>query len=123
MIEADEITLTLPREQQFHSVAHLVLGGLALRLNLTIETLEDLQLALDAILDRASHDTARTTEPITIMISLGDGSLETSVGPVDLAGELAADEADLNLRRILWTVVDDVELDGHWIRLTKKLDG
>ena len=31
-------------------VAHLVLGGLAVRLDLTIENLEDLQLALDALL-------------------------------------------------------------------------
>ena len=49
---ADEITLTLPREPDFHRVAHLVLGGLAARMDLTVENLEDLQLALDAILDR-----------------------------------------------------------------------
>ena len=29
----DEITLTLPREPEFHRVAHLVLGGLAVRLD------------------------------------------------------------------------------------------
>ena len=52
MIEQDEITLTLPRAREFHNVAHLVLAGLALRLNLTIETLEDLQIALGAVLDR-----------------------------------------------------------------------
>ena len=49
---ADEITLTLPREPDFQSVAHLVLGGLAARLNLTLENLEDLQLALTALLAR-----------------------------------------------------------------------
>ena len=49
---ADEITLTLPREPEFHRVAHLVLGGLAVRLNLTIENLEDMQIALDALLER-----------------------------------------------------------------------
>ncbi len=49
---ADEITLTLPRAPEFQRVAHLVLGGLAVRLNLTVEHLEDLQLALDAVLDR-----------------------------------------------------------------------
>ena len=49
---ADEITLTLPRAPEFQRVAHLVLGGLAARLNLTVESLEDLQLALDAVLDR-----------------------------------------------------------------------
>ena len=48
---ADEITLTIPRDPEFHRVAHLVLGGLAARLDLTIESLEDIQLALDALLD------------------------------------------------------------------------
>ena len=42
MPQPDEITLTLPRQRDFHRVAHLVLGGLAVRLELTIETLEDL---------------------------------------------------------------------------------
>ena len=54
---ADEVTLTLPREPEFQRVAHLVLGGLAVRLNLTIENLEDLQLAFDALLDGGNgHD-------------------------------------------------------------------
>src|SRR5262245_56232967 len=44
----DEITLTIPRDRALYSVAHLVLGGLGIRLNLTIEHLEDLQLAVDA---------------------------------------------------------------------------
>jgi len=39
----DEITLTVPRERPFYRVAHLVLGGLAVRLDLTYDTLEDLQ--------------------------------------------------------------------------------
>jgi hypothetical protein len=46
MPQVDEITLTLPRDREFHRVAQLVLGGLAVRLELTIEMLEDLQLGL-----------------------------------------------------------------------------
>ena len=46
----DEIVLTLPRDREFHGVAHLVVGGLGSRLDLTIEHLEDLQLALEALL-------------------------------------------------------------------------
>ena len=118
MIEPDQITLTLPREREFHNVAHLVLGGLALRLNLTIETLEDIQLALGAILDRAGP-----AGDVTVSLSLHDGSLETRIGPVDLRDELSSDDvADLNLRRILWTVADDVQLEGEWVRLTKKVN-
>jgi hypothetical protein len=114
----DQITLTLPRDREFHRVAHLVLGGLALRLDLTIETLEDVQLALSAILDRADAN-----GEVTVTMTLRDGTLETSIGPVHLADELAHDEGDeLDLRRILWTVVDDVQVDGDHVRLIKKVE-
>ena len=118
MPQPDEITLTLPQEREFHRVAHLVLGGLAVRLELTIEMLEDLQLALSAILDRAKGD-----GDVTISMSLHDGVLETSVGPVDLSDELAGDAGDqtLSLRRILWTVVDDVQVEGDHVRLVKRV--
>jgi hypothetical protein len=52
----DEITLTIPREEPFHEVAHLVLGGVAARLNLTFEHIDDLETALYAVLERASDD-------------------------------------------------------------------
>ena len=119
MPQPDQITLTLPHQREFHRVAHLVLGGLALRLELTIETLEDLQLALSAILDRSNRG-----GEVTVSMALLDGTLETSVGPVDLGEELAGDDDNqsLNLRRILWTMVDDVQVDGDYVRLVKKVD-
>jgi hypothetical protein len=114
----DEITLTLPRDREFHRVAHLVLGGLAVRLQLTIETLEDIQLALSAVLDRADAN-----GDVTVTMTLRDGTLDTRVGPVHLADELARDDGDeLSLRRILWTVVDDVQVDGDHVRLIKKVE-
>jgi len=116
MAQPDEITLTFPHEREFHRVAHLVLGGLAVRLELTIETLEDLQLALAAILDRARGD-----GEVTVSMSLLDGTLETSIHPVDVRNELAGDDEGLNLRRILWAVVDDVHVDGDRVRLVKKV--
>jgi hypothetical protein len=113
----DEITLTLPHDREFHRVAHLVLGGLAVRLDLTIETLEDIQLALSAVLDRAEAN-----GEVTVAMTLRDGTLETRVGPVHLADELARDDGDtLGLHRILWTVVDDVQVDGDYVRLIKKV--
>jgi anti-sigma regulatory factor (Ser/Thr protein kinase) len=113
----DEITLTLPRDREFHRIAHLVLGGLALRLELTIETLEDLQLALSAILDRAGAE-----GEVTVSMTLKGDMLETRVGPIDLGDELTRDEEGLGLRRILWTVVDDVQVDGDYVRLLKKVE-
>jgi len=117
MAAPDEVTLTLPRDREFHRVAHLVLGGLALRLELTIETLEDIQLALSAILERAGSD-----GDVTVAMTMRDGTLETRIGPVQLADELARDEGDaLGLHRILWTVADDVQVDGDYVRLIKKV--
>jgi hypothetical protein len=113
----DEITLTIPAERDFHRVAHLVLGGLALRLNLTIENLEDLQLAVDAILDRAGED-----GNLTVTMSLHGDELETRIGPIDVRAELERDDrAELGLRRVLDAVVDDVDTDGEWVRLTKRV--
>jgi hypothetical protein len=117
---ADKITLTLPQERDFHQVAHLVLGGLAVRLDLTIETLEDLQLALGAILDRASHE-----EQVTVTMSVADGILEAEIEPVQLFGDLDAEEDgdELSLGRVLHALVDHVEYEGSSIRLTKRIHG
>jgi anti-sigma regulatory factor (Ser/Thr protein kinase) len=116
----DEITLTLPREPDFHRVAHLVLGGLAVRLNLTIENLEDMQLALDALL----HGTEPGAGEVTVRMRLHDDELETLVGPLAsrLLDEIERDaDGELGLRRVLETTVEDVHVDGEWVRLTKKV--
>jgi hypothetical protein len=115
----DEITLTIPREQPFHEVAHLVLGGVAARLNLTFESIDDLETALDAVLERAAED-----GDVTVKLRLADGAIVTRVGPfaVDrLQTELERDPSDdVTLRRILDTVVDGYELDPEgWLELTK----
>jgi hypothetical protein len=117
----DEITLTIPRDRALYSVAHLVLGGLGIRLNLTIEHLEDLQLAVDAVLERV-----RAVEYVTIGVSVSDGALETAIGPMrdGVRAELEETKGeDVGLRRILDTLVDEVELtetDGEdWVKLTK----
>ena len=73
----DEIRLTIPRDRALYSVAHLVVGGLGSRLDLTIEHLEDLQLALDAVLERA-----RESEEVTIAVVVQDGAIETKIGPL-----------------------------------------
>jgi hypothetical protein len=124
-VTPDEITLTIPRDRALYSVAHLVLGGLGIRLNLTIEHLEDLQLALDAVLERA-----REEQPVTIAVSVGEGSIETAIGPMrdGVRDELEATEGeDVGLRRILDTLVDSVELTpregADWVKLTKTVAG
>ena len=120
----DEITLTIPRDRALYSVAHLVLGGLGIRMNLTIEHLEDLQLALEAVLERAPEG-----EDVTIAMRLDDGEMQTKVGPMNdgARAELAAEEGDdVGLRRILGALVDRVEVEsderGDWVKMTKTLE-
>lgn len=115
----DEITLTIPREPGFEGVAHLVLSGLAVRLNLTIENLEDLQIALETVLD-----TADPGDEVTVAMRVLDGELETVVGPLParLLDEIEKDsDGDLGPRRVLASTVDDVHVDGNNVRLTKKV--
>jgi anti-sigma regulatory factor (Ser/Thr protein kinase) len=124
-VGADQITLTLPAERDFYRVAHLVLGGLAVRLNLTFEHLEDLQIALDELLDKRNHD-----GDVTVSVSVHAHAIEASVGPFpgDTVRRALASESDaVGLRRVLDTVVDTVELregeGGDWVQLTKQLEG
>jgi hypothetical protein len=123
-MSVDEIALTLPPDEAFNGVAHLVLGGLAVRLDLTFEVLEDLELALDALLERKSEADGETT----VRLRVGKKDVRTLVGPfrgADLRGELDRESAsELGLRRILETVADDVQVTdeegGQWVELTKR---
>ena len=120
-----QIELTIPREREFSAVADLVLAGLASRLDLTLETIDDLQLALESLLEHDEGD-----EELTIRFDLGEGAIHTSVGPFDRARiepELAAVGAGggIGLRRLLDTTVDSVSLterDGAcWVELRKEI--
>jgi hypothetical protein len=119
---ADAITLTLPRESGFEGVAHLVLAGLAARLDLTLEHLEDLQIAFGALFDPAARATAGDAE-LTVRLTVHDDALEAVVGPLDhrLLEALGRDAgAELGVRRVLESTVDDVQVDGDSVRLTKR---
>ena len=118
----DMITLTIPREEPFHEIAQLVLGGVAARLNLTFESIDDLETALEAVLERASDD-----GEVTIELRLNERAIVARVGPFAVDGlrdELDREDGSVGLRRILDTVVDGYELDGQgWLALTKNVSG
>lgn len=119
----DQITLTMPRERPFFGVARLVLAGLATRLDVTVESLEELELALDGLLERRDG-----AEEITVSLEITDNELHARVGPfqgkgirADLEGELSA---SLTLRRLLEAVVDGYQIteqdNGLWVELRKQ---
>lgn len=118
----DEFTISIPRERPFAPVAGLVLGGIAARHDVTLDVLDDLQLALDALLEHDDHDGSE----ISIVLRVSESSIEASIGPLDgaTATELQAEAGDgLGLRRLLETVVDDISLSerdgGAWVDLRK----
>jgi hypothetical protein len=121
-LTADEICLTLPADDAFHGVAYLVLGGLAARLNLSFETLGDLELALDALLERPSDG-----REVTVRVFVEDGELRTIVGPfTSVRADLEEGTNSLNLGRILGAVCDSVQVEdrdgSQWVELTKRVD-
>ena len=117
---ADEITLALPPEEEFVQVARLVLGGLGARLELTYDHLDDLQVAVEALLERR-----RAADDVAVSIKVEDSTLRATIGPFDAASldDLERDDDSLSLRRVLETVVDTFELEERegrrWIQLTK----
>jgi hypothetical protein len=121
----DQITLTMPRERSFFGVARLVLAGLASRVDLTVESLEELELALDGLLERRDG-----AEEVTLSLALEDGELHATLGPFrgeGLRQELEAELGEsLSLRRQLDTLVDGYEVadrgDGAWIGLRKRVE-
>ena len=121
---SDVVTLQLPRERDFFGVAHLVLGGLGARFDLTYDVLEDMTTALDELMDRRE-----STEEVTLEVCVENGALTATVGPFGgrVVDELHASDAGLGLRRVLETVVDGVSVsrrdDGaHWVELEKRLE-
>jgi len=119
---SDEIVLTLPEHDEFRNVAHLVVGGLAVRLNLTFENLEDVQVALEGLLARAAGE-------VTVAVRLDDGGLAMRVGPFEsamLRRELEDDRAEVGLRRVLETVSDGIQVldleGGCWVELRKTVE-
>jgi hypothetical protein len=102
-----------------------VVGGLAVRFELTFEQLEDLQVALGALLDCCGDG-----EEITIRVALEGGSMRLAVGPFDgpkLADDLDREPADgPSVERVLGAVADKVERverdDGMWVELTTQLE-
>jgi hypothetical protein len=120
------IKLSIPHDPPYHGVARLVVGGLAARLDVSYEQLEDIQLALASVLEDGSYV---RDEQVHVELEMGDGVLSMLVGPMDgrrLRADLDDDsEERIGLGRLLGTVVENVGVeerpDGEWLRLEKRL--
>lgn len=118
---SDEITLVVPAQEDFRPIVHLVLGGLAVRLDLTMDALEDLQVALDALLARRDDE-----GDVSVRVLIEDALMRATVGPLphSLYEDVERDGNELGLRRVLETVCDSFELEDRngetWVELTKQ---
>ena len=102
----DSVEITIPRERDFSIVAELVVGGVAARHDVTLEVLDDLQLAIASVLE---HDEADDGE-VRVLLRVGGDAIDVSVGPLGerTVTELESDAGErLGLRRLLDTTVDD----------------
>jgi hypothetical protein len=117
-----KITLTIPGERRFIGIARLFVGGLAARLDLGYEAMDDLQLALESVLRKAELGPEVTLEAhvegesISLLAGpFGSDPLEAPVGQ----GE------SLELERLLAALVAGAEStardDGCWLRLDVRI--
>ena len=120
----EEVSLTLPNDPRFVHVARLVVGGLAARKDLSYESLDDLQLAVESILGERSYLVGAET---TLELVIAPRQVDVVIGPVDAAA-LAADLSErdgFGLRLVLNAVVDAFGFedrdDRSWLRLEKRV--
>ncbi len=120
----DRIVLTIPGDEGFEGVAQLVLAGVAARLDLTYEVLDDLGTALGTLLERRAVD-----GELTVELEVRNATVAAAVGPFRagaLSAELVREYEGVGLRRVLETFVDRFAAvereDGDWIELEKRVD-
>ena len=125
---SEAITLTVPYERPYHGVVRLVLGGLAARLDLPYETLEDVQLAVDTIL---ANEAYAAGEQVNVELELDGTTLEIAVGPLEtdaLSVDLDTSDATrgVPLGRLLAATMGGHEIEARdgdgWLRLRKTLE-
>jgi hypothetical protein len=123
LIPIDTLTLTLPNARPYFGVARLVLGGLAARLGLGYEQMDDLQLAVETVLAECNPP----GETVTLEATIGE-SLAVTIGPLSsAAGGPSATVASgrLSFPRLLEKLVEETAIverdDEVWLRLQKRL--
>jgi hypothetical protein len=124
-VTAADITLQIPHEKPYHGIARLVVGGLAARLDLSYEHLDDLQLALGTVLENEGYS---QSAEVTVELRVREDGVEMAIGPLQapkVRTDLEKDGDALSLRRLLSTVVERVELeqrgDDGWLHLEKRI--
>jgi len=124
-VTAADIRLKIPHQKPYHGIVRLVVGGLAARLDLSYEHLDDLQLALGTVLENEGYS---QSAEVTVELRVSEGGVEMAIGPLhatEVRTDLEKNGDAVSLSRLLSTVVERVELeqraDGGWLHLEKRI--
>lgn len=127
------VSLTIPRDADLLPLFSMILGGIAIRRNLSLENLDDLQLAVDSVL----ADESGGRPDISMAVALYEEGLDIRLSPLtqqDLRDTLqlgavppGATDRCLDVCVILRSLVDsytvhDLE-DGSYAVVLRKLTG
>jgi hypothetical protein len=113
------VQIELPSRPGFNAVGRLVTGGYASRLELPVERIEDLQLAVEALLSRSAAGGA-----LIVRMSECERGLDVTLGPF-----APAPEERRSVERMLHALVEDVLVqdsdEGEWVvmRATREQPG
>ncbi len=119
---SETVTLAIPGQLRFVGIARLFVGGLAARLDLGYEAMDDLQLALESVLRKAELG-----DEVTLEAQVEGDGLSILVGPLerDPLDAGASHPERLELERLLAALVADAESttrdDGYWLRLDVRI--
>lgn len=110
--EAPRISLELPAGSCCRAVGRLVVGGVASRLSFAVEQIEDLQLAVEALLSRPA-----ARDVVTVELTESGLGLDARLGPF-----APAPAERVRVQTMLHRLVERADVqdsaDGEWISLS-----
>ena len=110
---AERISLEIPATLDALSTLRMVMGGLVMRLEFSIDDLDDLSMAAGEVLRTALVDDP--LDRLLVDVDVEDGQLRFTAGrfrSARLRGEITVrSEECLDLCRVLSSTVDEVELE------------
>jgi hypothetical protein len=112
---SDSIVIEIANEPYALPAIRLLVGAAAVRVDLSLEQIDELQLAIETVLAAGTPGASLTLE-----IEPGEAALEVRIGPV----EPSVSAVGLPLQRVLGALADAAEpfsTDGApWLRVEKR---
>jgi len=114
----EAVDLRVPADPAYLVVVRTATAGLAARLDLSIDEIEDLRIAVDEACSLLLLGRAHPGRTLNASFSFGGGTLEVVIaGPADVLPETASFSWAV-LRALAGDVVTGVNDSGAWIKLT-----